>query len=270
MPLKVSEYSRFDHFQVKELEAGIVVVTINRPKRGNSFDQTTWTQYGAILSKLDNDGSVKVIILNGTGKNFSAGLDLGFAGTFQKQYAGDSPEEKLQKIYGFVKQFQHGISKGASIGIPIISVSQGASIGLALDILATTSIRIATSDSVFSIREIQLGFAADIGSLQRLPGLFSNKSVFNELALTGRNFGAKEARALGFISKIAPNLDAAFSEAVKVAQEINKNQSVAIRGTKESVRFILEGGSVEQGLENIAVYNGTNLPDLGSKRKSKL
>ena len=62
-------------------------------------------------------------------------------------------------------------------------------------------IRLCTDDSVFAIKEVALGLAADIGTLQRMPKVMGSQSLLNELAYTGRDFDAAEAKEFGFVSK---------------------------------------------------------------------
>lgn len=78
--------------------------------------------------------------------------------------------------------------------------------------------RIASSNTVFSIKEVDVGLAADIGSLQRLPPKVSNDSLLRELALTARNFGVVEADKLGLISStVQGSRKEVLVEALKMA-----------------------------------------------------
>ena len=85
---------------------------------------------------------------------------------------------------------------------PVIAASHGIAMGGAIDLLAACDIRYAASDSIFSIKEVDCGLAADVGTLSRFPRIVGNDSMSRELALTARNFGAQEAKEIGFVSKV--------------------------------------------------------------------
>lgn len=83
------------------------------------------------------------------------------------------------------------------------------------------------------ILEVNVGLAADIGTLQRLPKIVGNDSIVRELALTGRMFGPEEAASMGFASKVVQGarLDV-IKEALQVAKTIASKSPVAVAGTK--------------------------------------
>lgn len=84
-----------------------------------------------------------------------------------------------------------------------------------------------------SSQEVDVGLAADIGTLQRFPKTVGSESIARELALSGRKFGAKEAERIGFISRIVPGgKDAVEAEALKLAALIASKSPVAVWGTK--------------------------------------
>ncbi|GMM34974.1 hypothetical protein DASC09_022990 [Saccharomycopsis crataegensis] len=276
MTLKSHIYQRYTHFKVTQCAPGVALVEINRPKQGNSFEHTTWIQFRDLLLQLNNekdDNTVKVIILMGTGKHFCTGLNLKFAinhigklGLRAKRsrdgMASSSSSTRKKLIYQFIKEFQAAIATPTKIDIPIISVCHGVTYGLALDIMATTTVRYGTEGCKFAIPEIKLGFAADIGALQRLPHIITNHSLFNELVLTGESFDITTAKELGIVSKVFNTKAQAFTEALKLAVKISKFSRDSIAGTKNSLTSMAEGESVDTGLENVARYNSETLPVL--------
>lgn len=265
MPLDVKLLSKYDQFQVTEVDSGIVHVAINRPHLGNSWDPTAWHQLRDLLHSLDSlkddNSPVKVIILTGNGKHFSTGLNIEY---LQQQsahlYRTGDPVQRKTETYNFIRDFQDSVGAPAQINVPIIAVSQGINFGLALDLLSGTSIRLATKNAVFALPEVKLGFAADVGSLQRLSKLVNNQSVYNELIYTGRLINADQAKHLGLVSEVFANKEEAFGRAVEIAKEIAQWSKAAIAGTKDSATFIYEGGSVRDGLDRVARYNAEFLP----------
>lgn len=97
----------------------------------------------------------------------------------------------------------------------------GLCIGAGLDIISACDVRIAASSAVFSIREVDVGLAADVGSLQRMPRKTGNDSLLRELAFTARNFNTVEAEKLGLISKVVEGGRVeVLAEALKLAAVI--------------------------------------------------
>ena len=86
--------------------------------------------------------------------------------------------------------------------VPVIVGVHGACIGAGLDLLSFTDIRHCTKDATFSIKEVDIGIAPDLGSVQRLPGLTGNDSLIRELVLTGGSFNSDVAVNLGLVSKV--------------------------------------------------------------------
>jgi delta(3,5)-delta(2,4)-dienoyl-CoA isomerase len=87
-------------------------------------------------------------------------------------------------------------------------------------------------DSVFAIREIQLGLATDVGSLQFFPKITGNSSAFKELAYTGRDFGAEEALRIGFVSRVFESKEDLLKGLLETAKSIASNSPVGINAVK--------------------------------------
>lgn len=256
----LEDYKKYDGFIVSEIEEGFYHVQFNNPKTLNAFNEKTWRNYAEILHKLDQYEETNIILISSTvPKSFSSGLDLKDAILTMKDGANLSDTERYNYLHKHIVDFQECIATPARINTPTICLMNGINYGLALDISSACSIRVATADCKFSIREIKIGIPADIGSLQRMPAVINNKSLLYQYALTGGFFGPEEATKLGFVSAVLPDLKAGIDYCTNVGEEINQNQRWAIRGTKESLQFMLNNGSHDEGLKNIAKYNATNI-----------
>lgn len=88
------------------------------------------------------------------------------------------------------------------VTIPIIHSVHGKCIGGGVDLITACDIRLATADSSISLKEIDFAFAADLGSLQRLPKIISNDGRMFEWCLTGRKVDASEAAELGLFASL--------------------------------------------------------------------
>lgn len=263
-------FSKYTEFAVGQPFPGVFHVEFNREKAHYSTDRKTYLQYNQLLKEIDSLPEAKVIVLSGKGKHFLGGLDVKSVGgllvSIQNKTNG-SYVRKEGTLKPFIKEFQESIEAPAKIGIPVISAIHGACIGLGLDYIAATSIRYATKDSFYQIPEIHMGFAADIGALQRLHVMVNNKSKFNDLVLTGRKFNSKLALELGIVSELFDSKEELVKEAFKTAKIIAQNTREAIVGTKLSCSVMFEGATVQEGLEWIRDYNARFMPQKFGRPK---
>jgi len=86
----------------------------------------------------------------------------------------------------------------------VIAAIHKACIGGGIDMACACDVRLASADAYFSIREVDIGLAADLGTLQRLPKIVGNRSLVCELALSARDFSSEEALAMGLLSGVEP------------------------------------------------------------------
>jgi enoyl-CoA hydratase/carnithine racemase len=116
----------------------------------------------------------------------------------------------------------------------------GYAFGLAIDLSCCADIRIASKDTKFSVKEVDIGLAADIGTLARLPKIVGNHSWVKEVTLTARVFGAEEAYRVGFVSHVTENKEKAVEKAVGLATLIASKSPIAVQGTKELLNHARE------------------------------
>ncbi|KAK7207188.1 enoyl-CoA hydratase/isomerase family protein [Myxozyma melibiosi] len=249
---KYSEFSCFNVFSPAEFVAH---VEINRPKSLNSFTPTAWKQLRDIFNLLSLDRDVRVIVLSGAGdRGFTAGLDL-TEETFNLLSGAPLEEERLRFYkHQVIKEFQDSISAIENCRKPVIGVAHGISYGLAIDILSAADVRICASNVRFSIKEVDIGLAADIGTLQRLPKIVSSQSWVKELAYTARDFGAAEAERYGFVSYVLEDKQQALAKAMLIAGVIAKKSPVAVQGSKTLINYS-RGRPVQEGLDYTAAWN---------------
>lgn len=111
---------------------------------------------------------------------------------------------------------------------------------------------------MLSVREIDIGMAADIGSLQFLPRIVNNLGWVKEVAMTGRNFGCDEAKEQGLINRVFETKDEAVNGAIELAVDLAKKSPVAMHGLKKSVNYAIDH-TIPEGLEQIALFNAHGL-----------
>jgi delta(3,5)-delta(2,4)-dienoyl-CoA isomerase len=140
------------------------------------------------------------------------------------------------------------------VSIAVICVLHGICFGLALDISTCADIRIASTDARISIKEVDIGLAADIGTLTRMPKVVGSFSWVKDVALSARIFGADEALRFGFVSQVKENKSKAVEAAMEMAALLATKSPVAVQGTKELLNHARDN-TVASSLRYTGVWN---------------
>jgi len=251
-------YSHFKHFLVTSPATDVTHVQINRPSKLNAFYEPMWIEMGQLFDKLSHDSDVRAIVLSGAGeKAFTAGLDVQAAseGSVLGKESGQRDVARVaQGIRRHVDEFQKCIGSVERCEKPVICVMHGYSFGLAIDISTCADIRICAKDTKFAVKEVDIGLAADIGTLSRLPKVVGNFGWVKDVALTARTFGAEEAYNVGFVSQVLDTKEKAVEAALKMAGFIATKSPVAVQGTKELLNHARDH-SIADSLRYTGVWN---------------
>ncbi|EST07860.1 Crotonase superfamily [Kalmanozyma brasiliensis GHG001] len=237
---------------------GVLLLSFNRPPV-NAWIDPKWQELTRILRTARDDGDVCAIVVAGEGRCFTAGLDLNEQSL--AKIVADQPDaaRKALVMRSHIRDFQEAISWFEYVEKPVIAAAHGVAYGLAIDIMSACDIRYATKTTKFSIKEVDAGLAADIGTLQRFPKIVGNDSLARELCFSAREFDSAEAREIGFLSKVVDGgREEVVDAAVKTASIIASKAPVAVRGTKI---FLLHSRdhTVEEGLRYTTALNSALL-----------
>lgn len=235
-----------------EREGHRVHVKFNRPEKANSLEIGFWAELPDLVRELARDPLVRVMVISGEGRHFCAGMDLA-AFEFIARAANAEPGRAAFGMRQEIQRLQDACNALEEARFPIIAVAHGACIGAAVDLLCATDIRIASADAKFAIEEVNVGIAADLGTLQRLPKLIA-PAIAKELAFTGRRFSAQEGLAWGFVNAVQADKEAAVAAALAMADEIAAKTPLAVAGIKRAIDFVRDH-SVAEGLDQIATWN---------------
>ncbi|CAB0004518.1 unnamed protein product [Nesidiocoris tenuis] len=234
-------------------------VEMNRPDKLNSFNNELWRDIQKCFSELDQNEDCRVIVLSAAGRLFTAGLDFNSMIELGQQLAAHEDVARRCKILkNLIVEFQNSMSSLEKCVKPVICVVHNACIGAGMNLITSADIRYCTEDAYFSVKEVDIGLAADIGVLQRLPRVIGSASLVNELAFTGRKLEAQEARECGLVNRVFKDKDSMLKEAIEIAEEISSKSPVAVQGTKRSIVYSRDH-SVQEGLDHIALWNQTML-----------
>lgn len=247
----------YKHFNVTYPQEYVAHVEINRPDKLNSFFEAMWTELRTVIDTLSHSPTVRAIVFSGAGdRAFTAGLDVKAAsqGFLTSPTEGTDTARAGFYMRRFIADFQDCITSLERCEKPVIVAMHGHSYGLAIDLSTAADIRVCAKDTQFSVKEVDIGLAADIGTLTRLPKVVGNYGWVKEVCLTARVFGAEEALRVGLVNSVHETKSQAVSKAVELAGLIAKKSPVAVQGTKELLNFSRDH-PVQDGLRYTGVWN---------------
>ncbi len=239
-----------------ETKDDIAHIRMIRPDKANSMIPEFWDELPQIVNQLSDGNDARAIVLSAEGRHFCSGMDLSvFADNNDVSVQSNAKHISRQRasFRTTALQLQRTFSCLEESRLPVLSAIQGACIGGGLEMVCATDLRYATKDAFFCIQEINIGMTADVGTLQRMPKLVP-EGVVRELAYTGRNMSASEAKERGFVNEIYEDQDAMDDAVLEIAKEIASKSPMAIWGTKQTLNYGRDH-SVADSLEYIATWN---------------
>jgi enoyl-CoA hydratase len=226
---------------------------LDNPQRRNALGPAFWAELPRAMRELEEDDTVRAVVLAAKGRDFTVGLDLK---TMIGSVLEPSPSRPFARLDEILR-LQRSISSVAEMPKPVIAATHGYCLGGGVDLIAACDIRYASADTIFGIRETRLGIVADVGTLQRLPHIVGKGHVA-ELAYTGEDFGAERAKEIHLVNRVFPDAASTLEAARGLAERIAENSPVAVQGTKRVLNYC-EGKSVEDGLRYVATWNAAFL-----------
>ena len=240
----------YEVFEI-ERDAHVATVWLANPAKRNAMGPAFWEELPRVMTELGDDESVRAIVIAARGAHFTVGLDLkAMSGGIIE---GGNGAGARKHLLDFILKIQRTVTTVARCEKPVIAVAHGWCIGGGIDLLTACDIRIAAADVTFSIRETKMAMVADVGTLQRLPGIIGKGQVA-ELAFSGDDFGADRALALGFVNSVHSDQASALAAARALAARIAANSPLAVTGTKRVLEYCADK-SIEDGLTYVATWN---------------
>lgn len=173
---------------------GIATVTLNRPERGNAYDEDLLAELTAGLARLAADPALRCLVLRGTGRHFQAGADINWLNRAahyppEQNYAASMATTRAMQL---LNEFPH----------PSVAIVHGACFGGGCGMVCCVDVAFATPDAVFGLTEVRVGVAPTPISTHMVHAMGLRHA--RRYALTGERFGAEEARRIGLIHEIVP------------------------------------------------------------------
>lgn len=227
-------------------------LTMARPEKANAMSPAFWSELPARVNAMNEDPGVRALVISGEGRHFTSGMDLS-AFTGIAELTKSEPGRAALALRDLILRLQDALTSLEKARFPVICAIHGGCVGGGIDMITAADIRMAARDAWFAVEEINIGMAADVGTLQRLPKLIPFGAA-KELALTGRRFGAEEAQALGLVTSLHDGRAGVVEAALETARAIAAKSPLAVAGIKQSMTYARDH-SVAEGLDQIATWN---------------
>jgi enoyl-CoA hydratase len=251
-------------FQALRLEqhGQVMHVQIDRAEKRNAMNAVFWDELHAVFIDLDTRDDIRAVVLSGAGAHFSAGIDLGLLAQIAAELGTDAGRN-ARVLRRKILSLQGAFTAVEQCCKPVLVAIQGYCLGGAVDLIAACDMRYCAADARFSIKEVDMGMAADVGTLQRLPRLIGD-GMLRELAYTGRELGAQEALSIGLVNRVYTDQAALLEGVLELARQIAGKSPLAITGTKRMLNY-MKDHSIADGLDYVATWNAAMLQSADLK-----
>ena len=251
--------SKYKCFELK-VDNNVANLVLSRPNELNTMTRDFWVELPEVLDEINRNSEIRAVILSSSGKHFCAGMDLNAFSNGVENIPDDKKPDHArvgEALYRVAKELQGYISTLEKIRAPVIAAVQGGCVGGALDLITACDIRLASKEAFFCIQEVNIGMAADVGTLQRLPRIIPD-SKMREMAYTGRKMLADEAKESGLVSNVYESQEDMLKAANELALDIATKSPVAIYGLKALMNYSRDH-SIDDSLDFNALWSGAML-----------
>jgi enoyl-CoA hydratase/carnithine racemase len=238
-----------------EQREGIGYITLHRPEKLNAISRTMLAELRHVLAAIDKDEAVRVVILTGAGRAFSAGFDISGENRDKEIYELQ-PDEWREHLKEDIDTFMMiwTLSK------PVIAAINGYALAGACELAQICDIKIASDRAVLGEPEIRFGTGPPLLITPFNVGLTKAK----ELLLTGDTIDAHEAERLGMINRVVPH-DQLMAECERTARKLMKIAQVGLKMNKLAVNRALEGmgflQAIQHNLELVVHFDTSRTPE---------
>ena len=249
-----------------EIDNKVGRIILSKPDEFNRMPPAFWSEFPDAIEEMDESGAIRALVISAEGKHFTSGMDTSVftSGRSGPEYEAGRRGERSRR---HIARLQDSFSVIERVRMPVIAAIQGACIGGGVDMISACDMRYCTSDAFFCIQEINIGMAADVGTLQRLPNLIPT-GLMRELAYTGRRLFAEEAKSIGLVNEVYDTHSHMLEAVMSIAKEIAKKSPLAVASTKHLLGYgeehsvsdtldyqTLWMGSISQGGEMAKYFN---------------
>lgn len=207
----------------------VAVITLNRPDTLNAWYKGMNDELKIAATIIQDSPNIHVVVITGSGdKSFCSGIDL------KKVRGGEQfihgPE--IRDYYDGISKLRNVFTMYEELSVPVIAAINGYCLGGGLELALACDIKLASTNAVFSLPEVQLGMIPDLGGCQRLPRVVGIGKA-KELILTGKRIDAREALRIGLIQAIYEP-EKLLEEALNMAGDIASYNPVVVQSAKRA------------------------------------
>lgn len=218
-------------------DAAVARITLNRPDSGNALNEQAMDELLHCCQSIASDESIRVLILQGAGRHFCAGFDIGENSSGIADMPVKTGLRLQQKVGGIVRVLRR-------MPQPVIALVQGAACGGGFSLALAADIRIAAENAKFNAAYIRIGLSgADMGASYLLPRLVG-LSVASELLLTGSFIHADRALSVNLVSAVVPPDELADAARSYVEAMLNTSP-MGLRLTKDALNLAVDAPSMD-------------------------
>jgi enoyl-CoA hydratase len=231
-----------DYFTIEQ-EAGIAHLRLARPERLNTLAPPFFPLLRDTVRELDARGDTRVLLISSSGKHFCAGMALDVFAADDGLVSTHTPRGRLA-FQAQLRSLMESFSALDQARFPVIAAIQGGCVGGGLDLATACDIRLCSADAFFTVQEIAIGMAADLGVLQRLPKIVP-PGIAREMAYTGDRLAAPRALEVGLVNAVLPDAAALLEAALALARRIASRSPLAIAGSKLALNHARDHATAE-------------------------
>jgi methylglutaconyl-CoA hydratase len=228
----------------------VATVWMNRPEVFNAFDETLIDELSQACTALDADAAVRVVVLAGRGRHFSAGADL----NWMKRASAGSQEDNLQDARRFAGMLQ----RLSTMSKPTIARVQGLALGGGTGLAAACDIALATEDAAFATSEVKFGIIPSVISPYVLRAIGPRHAL--RYFQSAERISAQRAQAIGLVSEVLPaqDIDAAIAELAQALTSGGPQAQIAAKALIASVTGRpMDESLIEETAQRIARQRAT-------------
>ncbi|MBN1849701.1 MAG: enoyl-CoA hydratase/isomerase family protein [Deltaproteobacteria bacterium] len=233
-------------------------IILNRPEKRNALNSTVWQAIGKAVAAAKRDEEARVVILQGAGKSFCAGLDLSAENELMKIFGGKPTAKQKVEAYNMIIETQEIHTRLERIPKPTIAAIHGHCLGAGLELVVCCDIRLCSAETVFALPEATLAIITDVGGLQRLPKIVGPGHA-REIAFRGHRFDAEKAKSINLVNDVYKDRETLYQKALEMAEEIAGNPPLAVQGAKEVMLFD-EEANLDESLQYNAARSSMLFP----------
>ena len=233
---------------ILEKNEGIATITLNRPDKLNAWSMQMGEEFRDALGDIDNDESMRVVVLKGAGRAFCAGADVGgFDAAIKAEL---SPAQRVRNETG---RDSLGCTVIRRMLLPFIASINGPAVGVGLTLTLACDIRIASDKAKLGAIFSRMGLIPEFGSTYNLPQIVGIAKAC-ELVFTGKMIEADEAEKIGMVNQVVPHDDLERAT-MEMARSIAHGPPLAIQMAKLSLYQGLDANLQTQAVWERLVQN---------------